>query len=195
MQQCNTAVDNTAQYNGSPVQNTYFLSFINIASGAGDPDVDCFNQINNWKITQPLLKPRNLFTSKKQPSHCKSSGRKYCKSVETNPCSLVYCDMFVLVREGSGYQIGWIFGKIPNGLRPPPSFSENLQNEDWLNWCVAAFIATLAEQETHSRVRWRLNLKRFVRMYRTVRHAWQIFSPCILAIRSWQEKQLFVASL
>ena len=27
------------------------------------------------------------------------------------------------VREGSGYQIGWIFGKIPNGLRPL-SFSE-----------------------------------------------------------------------
>ena len=25
------------------------------------------------------------------------------------------------LREGSGYQIGWIFGKIPNGLRPPPS--------------------------------------------------------------------------
>ena len=23
------------------------------------------------------------------------------------------------VREGSGHQIGWIFGKIPNGLRPP----------------------------------------------------------------------------
>ena len=23
-------------------------------------------------------------------------------------------------REGSSYQIGWFFGKIPNGLRPPP---------------------------------------------------------------------------
>ena len=25
-----------------------------------------------------------------------------------------------LLREGSGYQIGWIFGKNPNGHRPPP---------------------------------------------------------------------------
>ena len=24
------------------------------------------------------------------------------------------------LRKGSGYQIGWSFGKIPNGLRPPP---------------------------------------------------------------------------
>ena len=26
------------------------------------------------------------------------------------------------LREGSRYQIGWIFGKIPNGLWPPPHF-------------------------------------------------------------------------
>ena len=28
-------------------------------------------------------------------------------------------------REGSGYQIRWFFGKIPNGLWPPTSFLEN----------------------------------------------------------------------
>ena len=33
----------------------------------------------------------------------------------------------IILREGSGYQIGGIFGKIPNGPRPPPppSFWEN----------------------------------------------------------------------
>ena len=42
-------------------------------------------------------------------------------------CQVIY---FAL-RGGSGYTIGWIFGKIPNGLWPHPlSFSEN---------CVAIF--------------------------------------------------------
>ena len=27
-----------------------------------------------------------------------------------------------IIRKGSGYQIGWIFGKIPNGIWPPPHF-------------------------------------------------------------------------
>ena len=31
----------------------------------------------------------------------------------------------VNIRDGSRYQIRWIFGKIPNSLRPPPSFLEN----------------------------------------------------------------------
>ena len=31
----------------------------------------------------------------------------------------------LVVREGSRYQIGWFFGKIPNGIWPPPSFSKN----------------------------------------------------------------------
>ena len=29
------------------------------------------------------------------------------------------------LREASPFQNGWIFGKVPNGLWPPPSFSEN----------------------------------------------------------------------
>ena len=29
------------------------------------------------------------------------------------------------IRDGWPHQNGWIFGKIPNGLWPPPSFSEN----------------------------------------------------------------------
>ena len=32
--------------------------------------------------------------------------------------------LLLTLREGWGYWIGWIFGKIPNGLRPP-SFLEN----------------------------------------------------------------------
>ena len=32
----------------------------NIAKGTTDPGIDCFNQINNSKITQPLLKPLNF---------------------------------------------------------------------------------------------------------------------------------------
>ena len=31
----------------------------------------------------------------------------------------------LVVREGSRYQIGWFFGKIPNGPWHPPSFLEN----------------------------------------------------------------------
>ena len=31
----------------------------------------------------------------------------------------------VVIRDRSCYQIGWIFRKIPNGLHPPPEFSEN----------------------------------------------------------------------
>ena len=36
-------------------------------------------------------------------------------------CNINYslCLVPAIIREGSGYQIGWIFGKIPNGLRPP----------------------------------------------------------------------------
>ena len=33
--------------------------------------------------------------------------------------------MLMMIRDGSRYQIGWIFGTIPNGLRPLPTFSEN----------------------------------------------------------------------
>ena len=32
---------------------------------------------------------------------------------------------FLTLREASPSQNGWIFGKAPNGLWPPPSFSEN----------------------------------------------------------------------
>ena len=32
---------------------------------------------------------------------------------------------YLTFREGWRYQIGWFFGNIPNGLRPPPSFLEN----------------------------------------------------------------------
>ena len=44
---------------------------------------------------------------------------------------LVHC----FIREGSGYQIRWIFGKIPNGFPPPPSFLENcIANFLWQIW-------------------------------------------------------------
>ena len=41
----------------------------------------------------------------------------------------------IMIRGGSGYQIGWIFGKIPNGLRSPPSCTENyVANFLWQLW-------------------------------------------------------------
>ena len=40
------------------------------------------------------------------------------------------------IREASPFQNGWIFGKVPNGLWPPPSFSEN-HIADFLKSCTA----------------------------------------------------------
>ena len=41
-------------------------------------------------------------------------------------CTAVHCCSLPSLREGRPYQNGWIFGKVPNGLwPPPPSFSEN----------------------------------------------------------------------
>ena len=37
---------------------------------------------------------------------------------------LKFCIVVTKLREGSGYQIGWIFGKIPNGNWPPLIFGK-----------------------------------------------------------------------
>ena len=52
--------------------------------------------------------------------------RRTCRAV-ANIGLLMSLPGSLVLREGSRYQIGWSFGKIPNGLWPPspPSFLEN----------------------------------------------------------------------
>ena len=41
--------------------------------------------------------------------------------------------IMILLRDAYPFQNGWIFGKVPNGLWPPPSFSESYV-AIFLNW-------------------------------------------------------------
>ena len=45
----------------------------------------------------------------------------YFYPVDTSPfMRWIYVGFLICIREGSRYQIGWIFGKIPKSLRSPP---------------------------------------------------------------------------
>ena len=53
------------------------------------------------------------------------SGRRgFLSNLFNHPTRVVNVKNSCL-REASPFQNGWIFGKVPNGLWPPPSFSEN----------------------------------------------------------------------
>ena len=55
-----------------------------------------------------------------------ASARKTSEpAVKTTPPNIAPTLLTRTLWEGFRYQIRWIFGKIPNGLWPPPSFLEN----------------------------------------------------------------------
>ena len=53
--------------------------------------------------------------------------QKFYASLLLSPSLFSDCFVKKILQEREGwlYQIGWIFRKTPNGLRPPPSFTEN----------------------------------------------------------------------
>ena len=58
------------------------------------------------------------------PPNCNLNSSPKCTRNSPPRCTLSSLPGFTL-REASHLQNGWIFGKVPNGLWPPPSFSES----------------------------------------------------------------------